>query len=91
MYRKINILRPMVALCLIVSMAGSACKKDDGHQASADKRCDLGPDPGICNAVIPRYYYDKDEKRCKLFNWGGCAEIQPFATEAECLTCKCRD
>lgn len=91
MFRNINILRPLVALCLIVSVAGSACRKDDAHRASDDKRCDLGPDPGICNAAILRYYYDKEENRCKEFIWGGCAEIEPFATESECLTCKCRD
>jgi hypothetical protein len=40
---------------------------------------------GPCKAAITRYYYDKVDKKCKLFSWGGCdANGNNFLTLAEC-------
>lgn len=34
--------------------------------------CDLPKVVGPCDAVIPRYYYNKATKKCDKFNFGGC-------------------
>jgi hypothetical protein len=43
--------------------------------------CKLEPDPGLCKAYMPRYYYDDG---CKEFIWGGCGGVVPFETLEEC-------
>jgi hypothetical protein len=50
-------------------------------------KCALKPDPGMCRAVIPKYYYDNAEKKCKEFKWGGCGGVVPFDTMEECKQC----
>ncbi|MFN0037241.1 MAG: BPTI/Kunitz domain-containing protein [Saprospiraceae bacterium] len=51
-------------------------------------RCQLEPDPGPCEAYMPRYYYDKQEKKCKEFIWGGCWGVVPFETLEACQACE---
>jgi hypothetical protein len=50
--------------------------------------CSLEPDPGPCRALITKYYYDKNEEKCKSFSWGGCQGSVPFETLEECLACE---
>lgn len=53
-------------------------------------KCELIPDRGFCRAVFKRYYYDKKDKKCKAFIWGGCGGIVPFNTLEECKkNCGC--
>jgi hypothetical protein len=49
-----------------------------------DDRCKLQPDPGPCEAVIQKYYFDQVERVCKEFIWGGCDGVVPFDTLEEC-------
>lgn len=49
--------------------------------------CDLTPDPGPCEALIPKYYYDKESGKCKEFDWGGCGGTVPFDSMEECKAC----
>ena len=51
--------------------------------------CDLEPDKGNCRAMITKYYYDKEERKCKEFIWGGCDGAVPFETLEECKECEC--
>lgn len=51
---------------------------------SADDACLLDPDTGPCDAAIPRYYFDRNERICKQFIWGGCSGVVPFETLEEC-------
>ncbi len=34
--------------------------------------CYLPPDPGPCQAAIPRFYFDPTTGHCQQFNYGGC-------------------
>lgn len=43
------------------------CKKEEVHD------CCLPMDTGPCFALFGRHYYDKVTKKCKKFNYGGCA------------------
>jgi hypothetical protein len=52
-------------------------------------QCQLEPDPGFCRAYLKKYYFDKTEKKCKEFIWGGCDGIVPFDTMEECKLCEC--
>lgn len=55
---------------------------------AAVHNCDLVPDPGLCKAYIPKFYFDKTDKKCKEFIWGGCGGVVPFNTMEECLQCE---
>jgi len=59
-----------------------ACEKESDSLKS--DKCSLTPDPGFCEAYIPRYYFDKNESKCKEFIWGGCDGVVPFETLEEC-------
>lgn len=72
-------------LILIVFLIG--CKKD----CMKSDICDLVPDSGPCYAAFPKYYFDKEEGKCKEFTWGGCGGVVPFDTLEECEECECND
>ncbi len=73
-------------LYLLFAVTTLACKEDDCFRP---RRCNLEPQPDVCQAAIPRFYYDKEEKRCKEYSWGGCADF-PFETLEECKQCECK-
>jgi hypothetical protein len=75
------------SLFALIALFAIYCSADE----ATDRRCYLSPDPGPCEALITRYYFDKDEKRCKSFSWGGCEGVVPFQTLAECESnCPCQ-
>ena len=84
MKKTLNCVRAVGALLLVLALPG--CKKEE---CVLSERCQLVPDGGPCFADIPRYYYDKEEKRCKQFTWGGCQGVVPFETLEACLECVC--
>lgn len=49
--------------------------------------CALTPDPGTCEALIPKYYFDAEKGKCREFMWGGCDGVVPFNTLEECEAC----
>lgn len=80
--KKSSTLPAVIVLLLTVTGCTENCIKAD--------RCNLEPDAGPCEALIPKYYYDKEDKKCKQFNWGGCDGIIPFETLEECKKqCDC--
>jgi hypothetical protein len=87
MKRTWKTLRPARVLLLAVTLFG--CKQDK-DECVQPERCQLAPDSGPCFASIPKYYYDKTEKRCKVFTYGGCQGVVPFETLEECKTCECK-
>ncbi|XP_016312270.1 BPTI/Kunitz domain-containing protein [Sinocyclocheilus anshuiensis] len=46
--------------------------KADEIYPDEDKVCSLPKDQGTCFAIIPMYYYDNEEKICRMFLYGGC-------------------
>lgn len=70
---------------LITYFVTASCDKDGPVVAS---NCDLTPDCGRCFAYMPRYYFDKNEQRCKEFIWGGCGGVVPFETMEACKGCE---
>ncbi|GAB3754176.1 hypothetical protein GCM10028817_20600 [Spirosoma pomorum] len=66
-------------------MGTIGCERDCASSA----RCQLDPDSGVCLAYMPRFYYDKTEKRCKEFVYGGCGGTVPFETLTQCQECEC--
>lgn len=53
--------------------------------------CSIEPNEGPCLANFTRYYYDKTEKKCKSFTWGGCNGVVPFETLTACeQSCGCQ-
>ncbi|KAA9338374.1 proteinase inhibitor I4 serpin [Hymenobacter busanensis] len=82
--------QPVYALLLLAASAMLSCKTDCAEPMRPAK-CSLQPDPGVCNAYMPRYYYDTGDGRCKEFIWGGCGGVVPFQTLQECKDCGCED
>ena len=37
-----------------------------------DDVCSLIADPGPCVAYLKRYYFDKNDQKCKIFAFSGC-------------------
>jgi hypothetical protein len=67
-------------LIALITLPFINCKKNCGYS----DRCNLIPNPGICQAAIAKYYYDKEEKKCNQFTWGGCGGVVPFETLQDC-------
>ncbi|XP_073686177.1 BPTI/Kunitz domain-containing protein [Garra rufa] len=50
-----------------------------------DAVCSLPKDEGDCLATIPRFYYDSEEKMCRMFLYRGCrGNGNRFATQEDC-------
>ena len=47
-------------------------------------QCELDPDPGLCKAYFPKYYFDEEVRACQEFIYGGCGGVVPFDTIEEC-------
>ena len=84
MKRTLNGVSAVGALLWVLALPG--CKKEACVQSG---RCRLAPETGPCFASMPRYYYDREEKRCKEFTWGGCDGVVPFETLEACKACEC--
>lgn len=75
----------LLAMALVgcVETADTAAAADTKAEA-LDPRCALVPDPGLCKAYIPAYYFDAKAQSCQEFIWGGCGGVVPFKTLDEC-------
>jgi hypothetical protein len=76
-----------LALSAFISILLVNCH--DVQECEKSERCDLVPDPGLCKAYFPKYYFDKADGTCKEFIWGGCNGVVPFETMEECKQCEC--
>ncbi|MDP6339715.1 MAG: BPTI/Kunitz domain-containing protein [Candidatus Marinimicrobia bacterium] len=72
----------IIFIIIIISVLNCACEEEKPNPLAVP--CYLKPDPGPCEAAIPRYYFDQSEKKCKEFIWGGCEGVVPFKTMADC-------
>ena len=55
------------------------------EQDSLPDECSLLPDPGMCFAAIPKYFYNQDTGLCEQFIWGGCGGVVPFDNIQDCM------
>jgi hypothetical protein len=91
MIKSKKILLPLVIAFLLTHYG---CEKDyNGYEKEYVKNsnCDLEPNGGNCYAHIPKYYFNKEECKCKEFIWGGCEGTVPFDSFEECKACECND
>ncbi|XP_076769175.1 tissue factor pathway inhibitor 2 isoform X2 [Arvicanthis niloticus] len=56
-------------LLLVGSALGLASVSAQGNNLET---CLLPLDKGPCQAVIPRFYYDRNQQKCRRFKYGGC-------------------
>ena len=50
----------------------------------SENQCELEPDPGMCKAYFPKYYFDQETQTCQEFIYGGCGGVVPFDTVEQC-------
>jgi hypothetical protein len=85
-------MKKSLTLILCAFLILYSCDSGEGDTlmicGAAAENCDLVPDPGLCKAYIPKYYFDKTDRKCKEFIWGGCGGVVPFNTMEECLPCE---
>lgn len=74
-------------LIFFILILATAC--NSGAERVNCPACDLVPESGMCQAAFPRYYYDHEDKECKVFTWGGCNGVVPFETLEACEQCGC--
>jgi hypothetical protein len=83
-------MRKLVCLLSILFFTGCADQvtpEREESQLTTTSRCGLVPETGPCKAAFKKYYFDKIEKKCKEFTWGGCGGVVPFNTLEECKSC----
>ena len=87
---KNSILR-MGSLLMVISFLTFSIACKDGYCGFEEicPNCELLPEVGPCNAAFPKFYFDKEDNKCKEFIWGGCAGVVPFETLEECESCNC--
>ncbi|KAK3098851.1 hypothetical protein FSP39_023736 [Pinctada imbricata] len=51
----------------------------------ANNTCELPLDEGVCNAYLPRFYYNQTTQTCESYVYGGCfGNSNNFVTEQQC-------
>ena len=40
--------------------------------SAPEELCSSEPVVGLCDAIFPRYYYNRTAQKCELYNYGGC-------------------
>lgn len=73
----------VLAACVAAPPGDSLPMSNEDIPPDADPYT-LVPDPGPCEAAMPRYYYAPAARMCKEFLWGGCGGVVPFETMEEC-------
>jgi len=63
---------------ILVGITFTACEPASNHS-----NCEMNADPGMCQAAIPRFYYNPTTHQCEQFTWGGCGDF-PFETMQAC-------
>ena len=76
------------AVCGLLLFGIASCSDGD---LDCENRCRILPDPGICLAAIPKYYFNTSTGQCEVFVWGGCGGVIPFQTLQDCVSCGCED
>jgi hypothetical protein len=57
----------------------------DTCQAACGDICFLPPDPGDCDGICPRWYFDPGTGECEEFVWGCCGgNRNSFTTREDC-------
>lgn len=54
------------------------------YREAKENNCEKQADKGPCEAAEPRAYFDRKEKVCKQFSYGGCGGFIPFDSVEEC-------
>lgn len=73
-------------LTIVSILSTSNCTKQSQECLT---KCSQKGETGPCKAYFKKYYFDKTEKKCKEFIWGGCDGVVPFQTLEECQSCGC--
>jgi len=68
------------------------CQKTQVKESKqADVDCSEEAEAGMCRAMLPRFYHDKNDGECKQFYYGGCGgNTNNFETLEECNS-KCKN
>jgi Kunitz/Bovine pancreatic trypsin inhibitor domain len=79
-------------ISFIVIFVSAYCKKEQGVALTLDcqVKCNLEPNGGFSpTGTLAKYYFDQNEKKCKVFIWTSSGGVVPFETLADCENCGC--
>ena len=49
--------------------------------------CGLKPETGLCEASMPKYFYNPGSQGCEMFTYGGCGgNANNFDTHSDCMS-----
>ena len=68
----------------------ACCKQQEDTSTECQAKCNIGPTPSQGLGVGIRYYFDKNEKKCKPFYWSGDDVVVLFETLLQCESCGCK-
>uniref|UniRef100_L7LPM3 Putative bilaris n=1 Tax=Rhipicephalus pulchellus TaxID=72859 RepID=L7LPM3_RHIPC len=67
------------------NLTGTAFQGATLRRKRPKKKCLHPPEPGLCKAFMPSWYYDMKTMTCRMFIYGGCGGNENrFATENKC-------
>jgi hypothetical protein len=73
----------VVALIPLLFLLGAPSQ--GGGPAGDGDICNLPPDPGPCDGICPRWFFNPETGECEMFIWGCCeGNANNFETLEEC-------
>lgn len=69
-------------LSIVLALFFISCSST--KEVKLDNRCYEKPETGMCKALFYKYYFNKEESKCKQFAWGGCGGNIPFHNLKDC-------
>jgi|GEM_PF-3562359 len=70
--------------CLTMLLLLAICLTVPPAAAELPERCKQAPVNGPCKALIEKYHFDQQSRKCKPYFYDGCGEVVPFDTLEEC-------
>lgn len=52
--------------------------------AELPEKCSIKPVNGPCKALIEKFFFDQQSRKCKPYFYDGCGEVVPFDTLEAC-------
>lgn len=79
-----------VVFLFVFGNLSSCCDKDVMSLTECETKCLISQDQGNGTMNSAKYFFDPQEKKCKLARWTGSDALFPFDSLEECENCGCK-